>query len=411
MKTQMTTQAKTPTKSRMNALNFKTIFTVLKKELRDHLRDRRTAMMIFVSSVAVGPLVLIGMSYFISSIEEKAEKKEVFVQNIVHAPQLANFMARQDFTVKEPKPDFRELIGQGKHDAVLVIPNDFTEKFVTGKADVELVYDDTRQDASAQSIGILRRVVQGFNREVSGQRLVAHGISGKILTAVEIQETNMGTPAQRAAMLLFIIPWLTLIVGITGCMAVAIDMTAGERERGSLEPLLMNPIARTSMIIGKWLAVACYGMGIVLLLLAGFWATLTFYPLPKIASVVTLSSAQYLGFAIMLLPFTPAIGSLQMLIATYGRSFKEAQTYVSYLYTVVSFIPVIAMFAQLKDATWQLYVPMLGQMMVLTRILRGEHLDAMHFLIPLGICLAIALFSVAMLTRLMGQEKIIFGRS
>ena len=91
---------KTRTKSRMNALNFKTIFTVLKKELRDHLRDRRTALMIFVSSIAVGPLVLIGMSYFISSIEEKAEKREVFVQNIVRAPQLANFMARQDFTVK-----------------------------------------------------------------------------------------------------------------------------------------------------------------------------------------------------------------------------------------------------------------------------------------------------------------------
>jgi len=112
----------------------------------------------------------------------------------------------------------------------------------------------------------------GFNREVSTQRLLAHGVSPGLLRAVEVQDTNLGTPAQRAAMLLFIIPWLALIVGITGCMAVAIDMTAGERERGSLEPLLMNPIARPSLILGKWLAVACYGMGIVLLLLAGFAA-------------------------------------------------------------------------------------------------------------------------------------------
>lgn len=395
----------------MNVLNFKTIFTVLKKELRDHLRDRRTALMIFVSSIAVGPLVLIGMSYFISSIEEKAEKKEVFVLNITHAPQLANFFARQDFTIKEPKPDFRVLIGQGKHDAVLVVPDDFAEKFVTGRADVELVYDDTRQDASAQSIGIIRRLMTGFNREVSTQRLLAHGVSTNLLRAVEVQDTNLGTPAQRAAMLLFIIPWLTLIVGITGCMAVAIDMTAGERERGSLEPLLMNPIARPSLILGKWLAVACYGMGIVLLLLAGFAATLTFFPLPKIASVVSLSPAQYFGFAVMLLPFAPAIGALQMLIATFGRSFKEAQTYVSYLYTVVSFIPVIAMFTQLKDATWQLFVPMLGQMMVLTRILRGEHLEAMHFLIPLSVCVAMTAVAIAALTGLMAKEKIIFGRS
>ena len=395
----------------MNSQNLKTIFTVLKKELRDHLRDRRTAMMILVSSIAVGPLVLIGMSYFISSIEEKAEKKEVFVQSIGYAPQLANFLARQDFTVKEPKPDFRELIGQGKHDAVLVIPKDFAEKFVSGVVETELVYDDTRQDASGQSIGILRRIVAAFSREVGTQRLIARGVSPNILRVVELRDTNMGTPAQRAAMILFIIPWLTLIVGITGCMAVAIDVTAGERERGSLEPLLMNPIARSGLIAGKWFAVACYGMGIVLLLLAGFAATLTFFPLPKIASIVSLSPVQYLGFAVMLLPFTPAIGSLQMLIATFGRSFKEAQTYVSYLFTVVSFIPMIAMFAQLKDATWQLFVPMLGQMMVLTRILRGEHLEAMHFLIPLGVSALIATFSLLMMTRLMGQEKIIFGRS
>ena len=395
----------------MSAQSFRTILTILKKELRDHLRDRRTAMMIFVSSIAVGPLVLIGMSYFISSIEEKAEKKEVFIQNVMYSPQLANFFERQDFTIKEPKPDFRALISQGKHDAVLVIPTDIAEKFVTGHAVVELVYDDTRQDASGQSIGILRRLITAFNREVSTQRLIARGVSPSLLRAVEVQDTNMGTPAQRAAMLLFIIPWLTLIVGITGCMAVAIDMTAGERERGSLEPLLMNPVPRSGLIIGKWLAVACYGMGIVLLLLAGFAATLTFYPLPKIASVVSLSAAQYLGFAVMLLPFTPAIGSLQMLIATFGRSFKEAQTYVSYLYTAVSFIPIIAMFAQLKDATWQLFVPMLGQMMVLTRILRGEHLEAIHFLIPLGVCAIITTASIVALTRLMGQEKIIFGRS
>ena len=118
----------------MSAQSFRTILTILKKELRDHLRDRRTAMMIFVSSIAVGPLVLIGMSYFISSIEEKAEKKEVFIQNVMYSPQLANFFERQDFTIKEPKPDFRALISQGKHDAVLVIPKDFTEKFVTGHA-------------------------------------------------------------------------------------------------------------------------------------------------------------------------------------------------------------------------------------------------------------------------------------
>ena len=392
-------------------MNQATLFTVLRKELIDHFRDRRTALMVFTLSIVMGPLILMGLTYFISSVEEKAEKREVYVQGTQNSPQLANFFARQDVAIKDPKPDFRELVKQGKHDAVLVIPGDFQEKFITGKAEVELVYDDTRQDTGGSAGGVLRRLLRAFNSEVTSQRLIARGVSPQVLRAVEVQDTNMGTTAQRAAMLLFIIPWMALIVGVTGCVAVAIDMTAGERERGSLEPLLMNPVSRASIIIGKWGAVAVYGIAIVSLILLGFGLTLAFAPMPKLAGFISLSPAQYLAFAAMLFPFAPAIGALQMLIATYGRTFKEAQTYVSYLVSGLSLVPVVAMFGQFKDAVWQLFVPMLGQLMVLTRILRGEPVEAIHFLLPMGICALIAIISIVLLTRLLQRESIIFGRS
>lgn len=392
-------------------MNWATMFTVLRKELIDHLRDRRTVLMVFSLSIVMGPLILVGLTYFISSVEEKAEKREVFVQGATNAPQLANFFARQDITIKDPKPDFRDLIKQGKHDAVLVVPKDFVEKFLTGKAEVELVYDDTRQDTGGGAGGVLRRLLRGFNSEVGNQRLIARGVSPQVLRAVEVQDSNMGTPAQRAAMLLFIIPWMALIVGVTGCVAVAIDMTAGERERGSLEPLLMNPVSRSAVIIGKWGAVAAYSIVIVSLILLGFGLTLAFAPMPKLAGFISLSPTQYLLFAAMLFPFAPAIGALQMLIATYGRTFKEAQTYVSYLVTALSLVPVVAMFGQFKDATWQLFVPMLGQLMVLTRILRGEPVEAMHILLPSGVGVVITVVSIVLLTRLLQRESIIFGRS
>ena len=391
-------------------MNWSTVVTVLRKELIDHLRDRRTALMVFTLSIVMGPLILIGLTYFISSVEEKAEKREVYVQGVENSPQLANFFARQDITLKDPKSDFRELIKQGKHDAVLVIPKDFQDKFITGKAEVELVYDDTRQDTGAAG-GVLRRLLRAFNSEVTTQRLIARGVSPQLLRAVEVQDVNMGTPAQRAAMLLFIIPWMALIVGVTGCIAVTIDMTAGERERGSLEPLLMNPVSRAAVIIGKWGAVAVYGIVIVSLILLGFGLTLAFAPMPKLAGFISLSPTQYLLFAAMLFPFAPAIGALQMLIATYGRTFKEAQTYVSYLVSGLSLVPMVSMFGQFKDAAWQLFVPMLGQLMVLTRILRGEPVQAIHFLLPLGICGLIAIVSILLLTRLLQRESIIFGRS
>lgn len=392
-------------------MKLSTILTVCRKELVDHLRDKRTATMIFLLSIAMGPIVLFGFAQFISGMERKAEAREVFVQGVANAPQLENFFARQDVTIKEPKADFRELIRTGKHDPVLVVPADFQEKFLTGAAEVELVYDDTRQDSGNVSIGILRRLLRGFNAEVTNQRLIARGVSPNVLHAVEVRDVNMGTPAQRAAQLLFMIPFISLIVCVTGCTAVAIDMTAGERERGSLEPLLMNPVGRASLVAGKWLAVGVYGIGVVMLTLAGFALTLKFMPLPRLDTVMAISGLQFLGFGATMLSFAPAMGALQMLIATYGRTFKEAQTYVSYLITAVSMVPALTIFAQLKDATWQLFVPMLGQLMVITRILRGDPVGVMHFAVPLAVNLTIVVVAVALISRLLSREKIIFGRA
>ncbi|MBI3716880.1 MAG: ABC transporter permease [Betaproteobacteria bacterium] len=390
---------------------WRTVRIVWKKELIDHLRDRRTAAMIFLLSVAMGPLMLVGLTYFISNIEEKAEKKEFFMLGQEYAPQLVNFLQRQDVRLKVPAGDFRDLIKSGKHDPVLVIPKDFTQKFLEGRAEVEMIYDDTRSDGGNVAIGAMRRQLFSFNAEVAGQRMIARGVSPQLLRAIDINETNLGTIAQKAAMLLFIIPMMALVVGVTGCTAVAIDMTAGERERGSLEPLLMNPVTREALVLGKWLAVTCYGLAVVGLILLGFFLTLTFAPMPKLAALVSLSPAQYAGFALTLASFAPAIGSLQMLIAIYGRTFKEAQTYVSYLVMLVAMVPSITMFAQLKDATWQLFVPMLAQQMVMTRILRGETVGVLHFALPLAINLAIMGVAVALISQLLKKERIIFARS
>jgi sodium transport system permease protein len=388
-----------------------TISTVCRKELIDHLRDRRTATMLFVLSIAMGPLLLIGLTQFIASVEKKAEAREVYVQGRENSPEIVNFFARQDVTIKEPMADFRNLIKQGKHDPVLVIPKDFGEKFSTGTAEVALVFDDTRQDSGNASIGVLRRLMRGFNAEAATQRLIARGVSPQLIRAVDVQEMNMGTAAQRAAGLLFIIPWITLLGCVSGVTAISIDVTAGERERGSLEPLLMNPVSRAAMTTGKWLAVTMYGLTVAVLTMCGFALTLSFAPLPNLASVLSISPAQYAGFAITMFSFAPMMGAMQMLIATYGRTHKEAQTYVSYLIMVVSMAPVVGMLGQFKDATWQLFVPMMGQLMVITRILRGESVTAIHYLLPFAINATISVIAVLLISKLLTKEKIIFGRA
>jgi sodium transport system permease protein len=388
-----------------------TILAVTRKELKDHYRDRRTVMLVLVLSVALGPIMLAGLAFFFSSMEKKAETKEIYVFGQQHAPTLVNFMQRQDMTLKEPKPDFRELIKQGKHDPVLVVPEGFNEKLLTGDAKIELVYDDTRQDSGSMSIRVLRNTVRAFNSEVSTQRLISRGVSPSLLRPVDIVEVNMGSPSQRLAGLLFIIPWIALIGCVSAAFSMAIDLVAGERERGSLEPLLMTPTDRLALAIGKAFAVGIYSLVVAALTLLGFGLTLQYGNLPSIGSVMSLSAAQYAGFGLLIFTFGPAMSALLMFFAGFGRSFKEGQTYGTYFLQVIALMPVIAMLAQFKDATWQLFVPVLGQLMVITRILRNEPVDLIHYFLPTAICVTLFVVAVVMTSRLLKQEKVIFGRS
>lgn len=302
------------------------------------------------------------------------------------------------------------MIKQGKHDPVLVVPKDFSEKFLTGEAKLEMVYDDTRQQTSNAGISVIRNMVRGFNQEVSSQRLIARGVSPTILRPVELENTNMGNAIQRAAALLFIIPWITLIGCVSGCMSMAVDLGAGERERGSLEPLLMTPVDRSALVLGKALAISLYAFGIAILTMAGFALTLSSGKLPGIAATIQLSFSQYAIFFSMIATFAPAMALMTILFATYGRSFKEGQTYATYSLQIVALLPVVTMLGQFRDATWQLFVPVLAQLMVITRILRGEAVEAMHYLIPAAINVAIFTVCVVMIANLLRKEKIIFGR-
>jgi sodium transport system permease protein len=222
---------------------------------------------------------------------------------------------------------------------------------------------------------------------------------------------NTATPRQKGAFLLFLIPMFALLSPLLGGMTLAIDSTAGERERGSLEPLLGNPVPLPQVAIGKWLAAWTFATMVAFLTLAGFAAAATLYAEKKLAAVMAFGAPELLGFVAMVVPFAAMTSALQMLICTYGRSYREAQTYVSYLATAVSFVPVVVLFTGLKDERWQLAVPVLGQQAVLSRIVRGDAFGLLDWAIPSAVALAIAIGCVALVARLLGEERIVFGRT
>jgi len=227
---------------------------------------------------------------------------------------------------------------------------------------------------------------------------------------VKVEHVNTATARQKGAFILFLIPMFAILSPLLGGMTIAIDSTAGERERGSLEPLLATPVPTAQLVAGKWLAAWTFATGVAVLTLSGFVLAASLYAQKRLATLMTFGLPELAQFVAMVIPFAAMTSALQMLICTYGRTYREAQTYVSYLATVVSFVPIIVLFSGLKDALWELAVPVLAQQMVLSRVVRGDVLSLADYLIPAASALLVAGFCVAGITRLLREERIVFGR-
>ncbi|MDQ3188146.1 MAG: ABC transporter permease subunit [Pseudomonadota bacterium] len=388
-----------------------TVAVVFRKELKDALRDRRTWLIVLVTSILVGPLTLILLSKFISGLEEDAAKREVYVANASAAPTLVNFLQRAGATVKDAPGDYEAQIKSGRlQNAVIVVPANFEARLEAGETiRLQVMFDETATRAQPATRATLA-AVRGLTRELGLQRLLTRGVSPQVMAPLDIEEVNLASSQARGAQLLFLIPWLALLGSVAGAISVAIDVTAGERERGSLEPLLMNPISTAALVLGKWSVVALCSATVVLLTLIGFQAAMQFIQSENLSALMQFGLDEFALFVVMLLPFSAMIASLNMLAATYGRSHKEAQTYATYLAMLVNFAPIVPLFISIRDAAWQLLVPAMAQQSVMMRALRGETVSAVDILLPGAIALAITALALAGQAGLLRNERIIFSR-
>jgi sodium transport system permease protein len=375
-------------------------WVVFKKELIDALRDRRTLFMVLLSSVAIGPLVLIALSALVAGIEKRAEERTVVMQGVEHAPTLRNYLERQTYRISSAPGDFEaQLVAQKLADPVLVIGKDFEAELARGEPPlVEIVSASSNQRAQ-QAVNRLTRLLRGFSNEQSTLRLALRGVAPAALEVIEVQERDLANPQSRAAQLTGMLPFFLLMAVLYGALNAALDTTAGERERGSLEPLLMNPASRLSLVIGKWGAVAAVGMLIALL------SCLSFLPAQSLLRSETLAALFQFGvreaglFLLLLAPLAAALAAVMMAIAIRCKSFKEAQANNTVVILGVSLLPLVTLFDQGGERPWHLFVPALGQVALMNRVLKGEAVAALDVALPLAVCAAIAVLGIVFVAR------------
>ena len=375
-------------------------WSVYRKELVDALRDRRTLLMVLLSSVAIGPLVLMLVSSLVAGIEKRAEAREVVVLGMEHAPTLRNFFERQTYTVRAaPEGHEQALRDSQLGEPVLVVPPGFEADLARGEPPVLELVSSAANQRSQTGAGPVLRLLRAFNQEQATLRLAVRGVAPAALETVRVEERDLADPASRAAQLATMVPFFVLMAVLYGALNAALDTTAGERERGSLEPLLMNPASRLSLVLGKWGAVTSVGMLIAVLSCLSFLPGQWLLRSEALSAMFRFGLGEAAAFIALLLPLAGALAALLMAIAIRCKSFKEAQANTTVLLLVVSMLPLVTLLNQEGTAPWHLWVPALAQTTLMGRVLKGQALGWVDVGITTAACVLLTVVGIVYVSR------------
>jgi sodium transport system permease protein len=375
-------------------------WTVLRKEIVDALRDRKTLLSILLSSIAMGPLVIVLISVLVSQFEERAEKREVVAQGMQYAPQLRNWFERQTFTVREAPADFEQRLRDGKlNEPVVVVPEDFQAQLARGEAPtVEIVSDSANRNADA-GVGRVKRLIAGYVQEQGVIALALRGVPPSLTQPIDVQERDIASAQSRGAQVLLFLPFYAAIVVLLGTLNVAQDTMVGERERGSLEPLLMTPASRMALVLGKWGAAAAVGMLIAVLWVVSIVASRGLITSEAMEAAFRFGAGEGLRVVALLVPFAGAMAALMMAVAIRCKTVKEAQAQNSIVMMAINLTMLVPLIGQSGEQRWWLWVPGLAQQTVMNRVLKGDAIDAAHVLLPAAVCVLLAAACLAFIAR------------
>ena len=389
-----------------------TIIAVFLKEVLDNVRDRRTLSTSLIMGPIFGPIlfsVVINLSIE-RSLDDAQKTLELPVIGVEHAPNLVDYLVSKNIDAVDGPADLdtaMEAVKLGTHDVVLVIPEEFGEQLAdTTPAMVQIVSDLANRDAERDARRV-RNAVSEYGQLLAGLRIVARGINPQSLQAVSIDEVDVSTPSGRSAMLLGMMSYFFIFAALMGGMYLAIDTTAGERERGSLEPLLSLPVTRSQLIYGK-IAATCLFMSLSLLLsLLAFYFVLDYMPLEQLGMTPNFNLDVVISALLLFLPFILVGGALMTLVASFTKSYREAQTWLSVVLIAPTMPILIVSILMLRPRTEFMFIPSLSQHLLLVDMVKNEPLDPAHVGISVISTLAIGIVLTWACARLYRREGLL----
>lgn len=355
---------------------FAVLSTVLRKELHDIVRDRRTLLL----SVLLGPLLMPVFMFGMLTLQENRmrtqmeETLRVPVLGAEHAPNLLAFLATRGIEVVDPPIDVETAIHEQEIDVALEVDAGFGADWRAGRpARVDLIHDSTRRSAQVP-VQRLRGALDAYGAQVGALRLVARGIDAGTTRPLAVGSRDLATPEAKGGMLLsFMLPYALIFISFIGGAALVLDATAGERERESLEPLLTTPASRGAIVSGKMAAAGLLGLlSVLLTLLAIKGSALLSSGLGEMLDVRVAAIGKLL---LILVPMVLVGNALLTLLASSAKSLKEAQSHMSWL-VLLPLVPSMVLLAvPVKTQLWQFAVPFLAQNQMIQAVARGDAIE------------------------------------
>ena len=384
---------------------------VLCKEVKDNLRDRRTLTTMGIS-IIMGPALMFGFIWFAEkTVKEEtdpvnAEAIELAVSGKEYAPNLMAWLAQNNIEIIEAPEDFRQSIIDGDLRVVLIVGNDYPKAFQQSKsAPITLLHDSSISGLEKIGFDTVRRAIAAYSQQIGSLRLLARGINPEALRAVQINVSDVASPQARNAQILSIMPYLIIMLIMAGGMYLAIDTTAGEREKGSLEPLLTQPLRRHTVLLAKLAATIVFSAMTFLLALIGIALAFKYAPIDSISI-----DANFLKVAkvfLFCLPFVFVGCAIMVLMASYTKSHKEAQSYLSMVMLVPSLPLVILAFLSPQPSASNMWVPSLSQSLIMIETFKGEEISASLIALSIFSSLLIAAIISWLAIKLYQRERIL----
>lgn len=408
-------------------MNRANIHTIYRKELRDTLRDRRTLLSMIVIPTVVMPLIiaLLGFVSFKVFREARASTPTIMIVGGMDSPVVLRALSGHDrLKVMPTTDDWRQRISDKNVRAAVEVPPGFDLALERGEPTAVRIYNYDGEMRSSFAVNELRRFFDVYRETLIASRLAEHGLPATLVKPFSLQTENVAPPEKVGGNVIGgLIPYLFIVLCFTGAMYPAMDLTAGEKERGTMETVLCTPVARVDLVLGKFFMVLTASLGTVIFSLLSMGLTFLVGGLllansatasgaaggaqGPVVTLPTLDPMGMLGVLAMVLPVAVFFSALLLTISLFAKSFKEAQSYLSPLILVILLPAVFGMLPGVELTPRLALIPILNISLVSKELVSGIWSWGYLALIFGSTC-GYAAIALSLAVKMFNREDVIF---